>query len=786
MTKNIVIVESPAKAKTIKKFLGNDFDVTSCYGHIRDLAPNKMSVDVEKNYEPQYQIPSDKKKLVKELKQLVKDAEQVWLATDEDREGEAISWHLKKALDLNENQINRIVFHEITKQAIKDAIENPRKIDKKMVEAQQARRILDRLVGFELSPVLWKKVQPALSAGRVQSVAVRLIVEREREINDFKPENFFRVSAELHPVNDKGAVEEAVLKAELPHKYQQYEDAKKFIDNCNGSSFHIESIEKKPAKRKPSPPFTTSTLQQEAGRKLGFSVSRTMTLAQKLYEAGHITYMRTDSISLSDEARNTAEDEIRKTYGDKYAKPRQYQTKNQSAQEAHEAIRPTSMNTKSVKGDGENKLYDLIYKRTLASQMADAELEKTNVKIGISNSNEQLTAKGEVVKFDGFLKVYIESFDDEEEKDKGETLLPPIKEGQQLSLDAMRATERFTKPPARYTEASLVKKLEELGIGRPSTYAPTISTIQKRGYVTKTNKDGQERNYKVIALSDGTVQELEKTETYGVEKGKIFPTNTGMVVNDFLTEYFSNIVDYNFTATVEKQFDEIASGSEDWHKMIDNFYTRFHSIVEDTEKNTSKFKGERYLGKDPSSGNELYVKLGKYGGYVQKGSNEGDEKPEFAKLREGQLIENITLEQALELFKLPRHLGDYQEHDVAASVGRYGPYIRHGSKFYSLPQEDDPYTVTYDRAIEIIEEKKKEEAKKNINTFEYDGKELRVLNGPYGPYISYNKQNYKIPKDYEAHKLTLDDCIKILEDPKNQSKKKRKGGGNKKTSKKSS
>lgn len=785
MAKNLVIVESPAKAKTIKKFLGDDFDVTSCYGHIRDLAPDKMSVDVEKNYEPQYQIPSDKKKLVKELKQLVKDAEQVWLATDEDREGEAISWHLKKALDLNEDQTHRIVFHEITKQAIQNALQNPRKIDKKLVDAQQARRILDRLVGFELSPVLWKKVRPALSAGRVQSVAVRLIVEREREINNFKPDNFFRVSAELHPINDQGKVEEAILKAELPHKYEKYEDALKFIENCKESSFHIESIEKKPAKRKPAPPFTTSTLQQEAGRKLGFSVSRTMTLAQKLYEAGHITYMRTDSVSLSDEARNTAEAEIKKTYGDQYANPRQYQTKNQSAQEAHEAIRPTSMNTKSVKGEGENKLYDLIYKRTLASQMADAELEKTNVKIGVSNSNEQLTAKGEVVKFDGFLKVYIESSDDEEEKDKGETLLPPIKEGQQLSLDAMRATERFTKPPARYTEASLVKKLEELGIGRPSTYAPTISTIQKRGYVVKTNKDGKERNYKVIALSDGSVQELEKTETYGAEKGKIFPTNTGMVVNDFLTEYFSNIVDYNFTANVEKQFDEIASGTEDWHQMIDNFYNRFHPIVEDTEKNTSKFKGERYLGKDPDTNKELYVKLGKYGGYVQKGTAEGEEKPEFAKLREGQLIENLTLEEALELFKLPRHLGEYQEYDVAASVGRYGPYIRHGSKFYSLPKEDDPYTVNYDRAIEIIEEKKKEEAKKNINTFEYDGKELRVLNGPYGPYISYDKQNYKIPKDYKAQELTLEDCKKIIEDPKNQSKK-RKGGGNKKTSKKKS
>ena len=787
MTKNLVIVESPAKAKTIEKFLGKDYTVKSCYGHIRDLAPDNISVDVDKNYEPNYQIPSDKQQLVKELQKLVKDAENVWLATDEDREGEAISWHLKEALNLDNEKTQRIVFHEITKGAIEQALQNPRDIDKNLVDAQQARRILDRLVGFELSPILWRKVRPSLSAGRVQSVAVRLIVEREREINNFKPENFFKVTAEFTPLDKNGKPTEATLKAELPHKFKEFEEAQTFLEECQKSAFSIASIEKKPSKRRPSAPFTTSTLQQEASRKLGYSVSKTMTLAQRLYENGYITYMRTDSVNLSQEAIQQASQEIKKTYGDEYAKTRQFQTKNESAQEAHEAIRPTNIQKRTVEsGQDDQKLYELIWKRTIASQMAEAQLEKTTVKIDVSKSDYQFNATGEVVKFDGFLKVYIASNDDEPNNDQSEDkLLPPLQEGQQLAMNEINATERFTRPAARYTEASLVKKLEELGIGRPSTYAPTISTIQKRGYVEKNNKEGQERNYRVLKLANESIEKINKTETYGGDKGKLLPTNTGMVVNDFLLENFENIMDFNFTARVEEQFDEIAEGDQEWHKMIDDFYSRFHPQVEDTEKNSAKYKGERFLGKDSTSGRNIYVKIGKYGAFAQMGDREEEDKPKFAKLRTGQLIENITLEEALELFKLPREIGEYEEKPLQVSIGRFGPYIKHEDKFYSLPKEEDPYTIQYDRAVEVIEEKREAERKRTITAFDYEGKPVKVLRGRFGPYITYDKKNFKIPKGYDAENITEEACIEIISNPENQSGKgkKKKAASNSKKSK---
>ena len=784
MTKNLVIVESPAKAKTIEKFLGKNYTVKSCYGHIRDLAPDKISVDVEQDYEPHYQIPSDKKQLVNELKKLVKDAEKIWLATDEDREGEAISWHLKQALDLDNEKTHRIVFHEITKPAIEQALENPRDIDKNLVDAQQARRILDRLVGFELSPILWRKVKPSLSAGRVQSVAVRLIVEREREVRKFEPDNFFRVVAEFTPLDEEGNATGDTLKAELPKRFKEFEEAQSFLEACRDSMFTVDSVEKKPTSRKPSAPFTTSTLQQEASRKLSFSVSKTMTLAQRLYESGHITYMRTDSVNLSDEAIGQAEKAIKKEYGEEYSNPRQFRTKSQSAQEAHEAIRPTHIHTKQVNlGNDDQRLYDLIRKRTIASQMANAKLEKTTIKINVSESQHQFTATGEVVKFDGFLKVYIESTDDEqEEKKEDENLLPPLKQGQELAMNRITATERFTKPPARYTEASLVKKLEELGIGRPSTYAPTISTIQKRGYVEKTSKEGHERNFRVLNLEDGDIAQLEKTETYGADKGKLFPTNTGMVVNDFLLQNFNNIMDFNFTARVEKQFDEIAHGDQEWRKMIDNFYTKFHPVVEETEQNKGKFKGERFLGKDPKSGRNVYVKIGKYGAFAQIGDREEEDKPKFAKLRDGQLIENISLEDALELFKLPRDLGEYEDKPLQVSIGRFGPYVKHNDKFYSLPKTDDPYTIDYNRAKEVIEEKREAERKRTIQSFDHEGKTLKVLRGRFGPYINYDKKNFKIPKDKDAENLTQEECLEIINDPDNQSGKKKKGKNTKGTS----
>ncbi len=784
MTKNLVIVESPAKAKTIEQFLGDSYTVRSCYGHIRDLAPDGISVDVEHNYEPNYQIPSDKKQLVNELKKLAKEAEQVWLATDEDREGEAISWHLQEALNLNKERTHRIVFHEITKSAVEQALQEPRDIDKKLVDAQQARRILDRLVGFELSPILWRKVRPSLSAGRVQSVAVRLIVERERSIRSFNPENFFRVRADFQPLDKHQQPTGDRLQAELPKRFDNQQEAQEFLEACEESTFQVDSIEKKPTSRKPSAPFTTSTLQQEASRKLSFSVSKTMTLAQRLYEAGHITYMRTDSVNLSNEALQQAEKVISQQYGDSYTQRRQFQTKSDSAQEAHEAIRPTNIaNKKPNVSSDEKKLYDLIWKRTIASQMANAKLEKTTVKIGLSQSKEQFTASGEIVKFDGFLRVYIESTDEEQEDKADDSLLPPLQEGQLLAMDQITATERFTRPPARFTEASLVKKLEELGIGRPSTYAPTISTIQKRGYVEKGEKEGRERNYQVISLTSEGIEAIQKTETTGADKGKLMPTNTGIVVNDFLLENFENIMDFNFTAKVEQQFDEIAKGDQEWRDMIDNFYAKFHPVVEDTEKNAAKFKGERILGKDPESGRDVHVKIGKYGAFAQIGDREDEEKPRFAKLRDGQLIENITLEEVLELFKLPRDLGFNQGNPVQVSVGRFGPYVKEGDQFYSLPKGDDPYSISYERAVEIIEEKKEAERQRTILSFEYENKLLKVLRGRFGAYINYNKNNYKIPKTYDPEQITEDDCIEIVNDPENVSKKR--GGGKKAAASKS-
>ncbi len=763
MVKNLVIVESPAKAKTIEKFLGKDFIVKSCFGHIRDLAEGDLSVDVKNQFAPNYVVPEDKKKVVSELKKLAKDAETIWLATDEDREGEAISWHLREALDLKRDRIKRIVFHEITKPAILRAIETPRNIDENLVNAQQARRILDRLVGFELSPILWRKIQPALSAGRVQSVAVRLIVDREREINSFKYKSAYKVTASFHPVEKDGKRSEAILQAELPQRFDTEKEAKAFLETCIYADFKIADIEVKPTSKSPSAPFTTSTLQQEASRKLGFSVTRTMVVAQKLYEAGHITYMRTDSVNLAETAIADIKATVNSLYGPQYSNPKKYTTKNDSAQEAHEAIRPTYVSNQTISGDdAERRLYELIWKRTVASQMANARLEKTNVKINISTSPLQLLATGEVLKFDGFLKVYLEQTDDDEDEDvKG--MLPPLAVGQTLQFIEMAATERYNRPPARYTEAALVKKLEELGIGRPSTYAPTITTIQKRGYVIKGEQDGEERAYGVITLKNKEVKHQTKKEIFGKEKGKLFPSNIGMLVNDFLLENFKDIMDYKFTASVEKEFDEIARGSVVWQDMLEEFYEPFHQNVEDTTKNSLKVKGERLLGIDPVSGKNVYVRIGRYGPMAQIGetTDEG-EKPKFAKLAKGQLLETITLNEALELFKLPREVGELNGLPVVASIGRFGPYISHNKSFYSLSKEDDPYTVDLGRATALIKQKEEEKEKKNINTFEFNGKPLQVLNGRFGPYISYDKGNYKIPKTTDPAKLTLADCIELV------------------------
>ena len=758
MAKNLLIVESPAKAKTIEGYLGKDFTVKSSYGHIRDLIKSEDAIDIAHNFEQKYEVPADKKQIVSDLKKLAKEADMVWLASDEDREGEAISWHLFETLGLKEATTKRIVFHEITKPAIMKAIENPRKIDYNLVNAQQARRVLDRLVGFELSPVLWKKVKPSLSAGRVQSVAVRLIVDREREVNKFTSEAAFKIVAIFGKGKD-------AFKAELSERWAKQEDAEKFLQDCINADFDVKSLDTRPAKRSPAAPFTTSTLQQEASRKLGFSVSRTMTVAQKLYESGHITYMRTDSVNLSDTALNAAADEITSAYGDKYYQHRKYKTKSAGAQEAHEAIRPTYFNHHTIDGDNsEKRLYELIWKRAIASQMSEAQFEKTTAKISISTRKEELVANGEVMKFDGFLKVYLESNDEEEETDtltdSEDTILPPLTKGQRLALQELTATERFSRPPARYTEASLVKKLEELGIGRPSTYAPTISTIQNRGYVVKEEREGKQRAYRVLTLKSGNIVKEEKTENTGAEKNKLFPTDIGAVVNDFLVSHFEGIVDFNFTASVEKQFDEIAQGLMEWTKMIRTFYDPFHENVESTIKTADKATGERDLGLHPVSGKKVSVRIGRYGPFVQVGDNATEEEPEkplYASLRNGQSIETISIEDALELFKLPKKVGIFEDKDMTVAIGKFGPYIRHNSVFVSLPKGIDPLDVTEEGAIELILEKRKKDAEKLIKAFDEDPT-VKILNGRWGPYIEFGKQNVKIPKDKEPLDLTFEEC----------------------------
>lgn len=760
MSKNLVIVESPAKAKTIEGYLGKDYKVASSMGHIRDLPKGKGAIDIENGFAPTYEVSPDKKEVIKKLKELAKEAELVYLASDEDREGEAISWHLKEVLDLNDKKTRRIVFTEITKNAILNAIKNPRGIDIDLVNAQQARRVLDRLVGFELSPILWKKIKTGLSAGRVQSVAVRLIVEREREIDQFEAKSSFKVSA----VFDLGKGKQLV--AELSEKFESEEEALKFLESCKGAKFSISDLQKKPAKKSPAPPFTTSTLQQEAGRKLSFSVSQTMLVAQKLYEAGKISYMRTDSVNLSDEAVTGASRQITSAYGKEFVHTRKFKTKSASAQEAHEAIRPTDFSVMDPGMDrNAQRLYELIWKRAIASQMADAELERTTAVIAISTNNKQLTAQGEVVKFDGFLKVYFESRDEDEGDDEGSKVLPPLTVGQELSLNELSATQTFSRHAARYTEASLVKKLEELGIGRPSTYAPTISTVQKRGYVVKESREGVERNYKVHVLKNNQVTHKTETEITGAEKNKLFPTNTAMIVNDFLVEHFSEVTNYSFTAEIEKEFDEIANGKLKWQKMLDSFYKPFHKTVAKTEnvERSSIQNKSRELGVDPKTGKNVYVKLGKFGAYVQLGENpddNGGEKPKFAALRTGQFIENITLEDALELMKLPRDLGTFEDLPVVANIGRFGPYVLHNKKFVSIPKGEDPYDITPQRAVELIQAKREADANKTIKVFA-ENPEIQVLNGRFGPYIKAGKKNVKIPKGKKPEELTLEECVTL-------------------------
>ncbi len=765
MSKNLVIVESPAKAKTIEGYLGKDFTVTSSYGHVRDLPKGDKAIDIDNGFKPTYEVTPDKKDVIKTLKKLSKEAKIIYLASDDDREGEAISWHLKEALALKEDSTKRIVFREITKNAIQKAIDNPRGIDIDLVNAQQARRVLDRLVGFELSPVLWKKIKAGLSAGRVQSVAVRLVVEREREIDQFKSKSSFKVSAEFDLGGGK------ILHAELPGKFATEEEANDFLNKCIGSSFSIADLVKKPAKKTPAPPFTTSTLQQEASRKLSFPVGLTMSIAQKLYEAGKITYMRTDSLNLSEEAITASSDEIQKAYGAEYVQNRRFKTKSATAQEAHEAIRPTSFGAHKVDGtSNEQRLYDLIWKRAIASQMADAQIERTTAVIDVSGVDQKFNATGEVVKFDGFLKVYIESTDDEDEDGESKGMLPPLSVGQSLELKLMKAKEGFTRHPARYTEASLVKKLEEMGIGRPSTYAPTISTIQKREYVAKESREGHERKYRELFLENDKVVRKESTEITGTEKNKLFPTNIAMVVNDFLVEHFPNVIDYQFTASVEKEFDDIALGNQQWDKMIESFYGGFHSKVTDTEqlKRSDVSSSQKDLGIDPATGKKVIARLGRFGPLVQIGETpeEGDEnaeKPKFASMRKGQFIENITLEEALELFKLPREVGTFEDKVMVAAVGRFGPYIRHDGKFVSLPKEIDPLDVTEEQAIELVIAKRKADAERFIKSFEED-ETVQVLKGRYGPYIKFGKRNLKIPKDVEPTDLTYADCVKIAEE----------------------
>lgn len=769
MSKNLVIVESPAKAKTIEKFLGNDYKVLSSYGHIRDLRKKDFSIEIEKNFVPIYEIPAEKKELVKELKKAAKDADMVWLASDEDREGEAIAWHLYEVLGLRPETTKRIVFHEITKDAILRAIETPRDIDINLVDAQQARRVLDRIVGFELSPILWKKIKPALSAGRVQSVAVRLIVDREKEIDAFKSEPYFRVVAQMS-LADSGAE----INAELNKRLATATEAESLLEACKTAEFTVSDVSVKPVKKSPAPPFTTSTLQQEASRKLGFTVSQTMMVAQRLYESGHITYMRTDSLNLSSLAINTISTEIKERIGEEYLKVRKYHTNSKGAQEAHEAIRPTYINKHDIPGTAqEKKLYNLIWKRTIASQMADAVLEKTNVDIAVSGRNEKFIATGEVVKFDGFLKVYMESVDDDSsEKDSDLNMLPALKAGMNMTAETITATERFTQHPPRYTEATLVKKLEDLGIGRPSTYAPTISTIQNREYVIKGEKNGEKREYGVLCLKGGMLKRSKKSETAGADKGKLIPTDMGVIVNDFLQEYFPSIMDYNFTATVESTFDKIAEGEEKWNEGIGDFYKTFHPDVEKVSNLRLEHKvGERVLGSDPKTGKPVSVKIGRFGPVVQLGSADDDEKPHFASLNKEQSINTITLEEALKLFDLPRELGEFEGEVVTVSVGRFGPYVKHAGKFVSIPKGLAPETITMEEAQQLIVDKRESEAKKVLRAFDEEP-ELEVLNGRFGAYIAYKKKNFKIPKGTDIESLTLADCIKIVEDENNAPKKK--------------
>lgn len=763
MQKNLVIVESPAKAKTIEKFLGKDFKVMSSYGHIRDLKRHEMSIDT-KTLEPEYEIPEEKQKLVKDLKASAKKAEKVWLASDEDREGEAISWHLCEVLGLDEEKTSRIVFHEITKPAILEAIEHPRRVDMNLVNAQQARRVLDRLVGFMLSPVLWRKVKPALSAGRVQSVAVRLIVEREREIQAFNSEAYYSVNAVFAITNADGSQTE--VKAQLDRRLKTHEEVEQFLNLCKEADYVVDNVSKKPLKRTPAPPFTTSTLQQEAARKLGFTVSQTMMVAQHLYESGRITYMRTDSVNLSGLCINASKEEIKKVYGEEYSKPRQYHTSSKGAQEAHEAIRPTYMDVTEIEGTlQERRLYELIWKRTIASQMADAELEKTTVDIKLGNQQPTFVAQGEVVKFDGFLKVYRESFDDEDAHDEENShLLPPLKKGQVLERREITAIERFSQGPQRYTEASLVHKMEELGIGRPSTYAPTISTIQQREYVQKGDKKGTERSYTVDILKGKQVTQKTRKEMVGSDKGKLLPTDVGIVVNDFLMQYFPGIMDYNFTAKVEQDFDKIAEGKEKWNDMMEHFYKDFEPTVENTlNARQERRVGERELGSDPKSGRPVFVKIGRFGPVVQIGTADDNTKPLFAQIPKDKSMENITLEEALELFKLPREVGEFEGTTVTIGAGRFGPYILHNGKYTSLPKGADPMAVTLDEAVELIKEKRAQEAKRHLKMFAEDDK-LEILNGRYGAYIVYDGKNYRLSKAMQerAADLTYEECMAIV------------------------
>ncbi len=755
MSKNLVIVESPAKAKTIEGFLGSDYIVKSSFGHVRDLVKKGLGVDVNNKFLPNYEVSEDKIKVVNELKKIADKAEVIWLATDEDREGEAISWHLYETLGLDKNNTKRIVFHEITPSAIKNAINNPRTIDLNLVDAQQARRILDRLVGFELSPVLWKKVKPSLSAGRVQSVAVRLIVEREREVTNFVSENYFKITAIF--TTEKGDS----FKADIARRVATKEEAQKIIETCLGAQFKVADLQTSPAKKTPAAPFTTSTLQQEASRKLGFSVAQTMSIAQRLYESGKITYMRTDSVNLSETALIASKEEIVKSFGKDYHFERQFKTKSKSAQEAHEAIRPTYFNVQKIDGDNQEKrLYELIWKRTVASQMSDAQLEKTNVQIKNNHNNENFVANGEVLKFDGFLKLYIESTDDENTEEQ-EGMLPSMKANDNLNYTEIKATQKFTYHPPRYTEAALVKKLEELGIGRPSTYAPTISTVQKRGYVVKEDRDGVKRNFDVIILKDSTISATVDSMNTGAERSKLFPTDIGIVVTDFLTANFDEIMDYNFTASVEKEFDEIAEGKLKWQKMLESFYKPFHIHVENTVENSERASGERLLGIDPVSGKNVFARIGRFGPVIQIGDGDAEEKPKFASLNSNQRLESISLEDAMELFKLPRVVGEYENKEMVVAAGRFGPYVRHDGAFYSLTKMDDPMSITAERSIELIDAKRKKDSERVINNF--NDSEIQVLNGRWGPYIAANDKNYKIPKgSKEAKELSLSDCLVII------------------------